>query len=68
MHYAMIFIISAILRFLWELKTGKQRVILPWSVYMKRVLPTGKNLVNVIIFNLIKNYYFGCPFSRIFFP
>ncbi|XP_058971368.1 solute carrier family 35 member C2-like [Pocillopora verrucosa] len=40
-HYAMVFVIAAILRFLWELKTGKTRIILPWSVYLKRVLPTA---------------------------
>ena len=41
-HYALVFIIVALLRLLWEVKTGKQRVVLPWSVYMKRVLPTGE--------------------------
>lgn len=40
-HYALVFIIAALLRLLWEVKTGKQRVVLPWSVYMKRVLPTA---------------------------
>ncbi|XP_078367610.1 solute carrier family 35 member C2-like [Oculina patagonica] len=40
-HYAMVFVIAAILRLLWEFKTEKRRIILPWSVYMKRVLPTA---------------------------
>ena len=41
-HYALVFVIAAVLRLLWEIKTEKQRIILPWPVYMKRVLPTGK--------------------------
>lgn len=40
-HYAMVFVIAAVLRLLWELKTEKKRIILPWSVYIKRVLPTA---------------------------
>lgn len=40
-HYALVFVIAAVLRLLWEIKTGEQRIILPWSVYMKRVLPTA---------------------------
>lgn len=40
-HYALVFVIAAVLRFLWEIKTEKQRIILPWPVYLKRVLPTA---------------------------
>ena len=47
-HYALVFIIAALLRLLWEVKTGKQRVVLPWSVYMKRVLPTGEIILKII--------------------
>ncbi|XP_068686038.1 solute carrier family 35 member C2-like isoform X1 [Montipora foliosa] len=40
-HCALVFVVLALLRLLWEMKTEKQRIILPWSVYLKRVLPTA---------------------------
>ncbi|EDO40549.1 predicted protein [Nematostella vectensis] len=40
-HYCMVFIISAILRRAWEFHKGKKRIILSWSIYIRRVLPTA---------------------------
>lgn len=40
-HYAMVFVSTALLRLLWEIWTEKKRIILPWSLYLKRVLPTA---------------------------
>ena len=45
-HYAMVFVSTALLRLLWEIWTEKKRIILPWSLYLKRVLPTGRLSVN----------------------
>ncbi|XP_044175209.1 solute carrier family 35 member C2-like isoform X2 [Acropora millepora] len=42
-HYAMVFVSTALLRLLWEIWTEKKRIILPWSLYLKRVLPTVLN-------------------------
>jgi len=45
-HYAMVFVSTALLRLLWEIWSEKKRIILPWSLYLKRVLPTGRLSVN----------------------
>lgn len=40
-HYAVVFILTAITRRIWEFYSSEKRVILEWSVYIKRVGPTA---------------------------
>lgn len=50
-HYTVVFILASMTRFYWELKTGKKRIILSWSDYLKRVLPTGnKEIIYLFLF------------------
>ena len=51
--YAMVFVSTALLRLLWEIWSEKKRIILPWSLYLKRVLPTGRLSVNCRSFFLL---------------
>ena len=69
-HYAMVFVIAAILRFLWELKTGKTRIILPWSVYLKRVLPTGERwkILLIVLKTSLQPQMFTSCLLRIVLP
>lgn len=40
-HLVVKFFFSAVLRTVWELCSGKQRVVLPWPIYWKQLAPTG---------------------------
>lgn len=40
-HYSVVFMVVALIRKIWEMRTNKKRIMLKWSVYLVRVTPTG---------------------------
>ncbi|KAK3741164.1 hypothetical protein QZH41_011837, partial [Actinostola sp. cb2023] len=40
-HYTLVFLLASLTRYYWEFRSGKKRIILTWSDYLKRVLPTA---------------------------
>ncbi|CAB4012223.1 solute carrier family 35 member C2 isoform X1 [Paramuricea clavata] len=40
-HYSVVFLLTAITRRIWEIRSNKKRVLLEWSVYLKRVPATA---------------------------
>lgn len=40
-HLVTKFVLAALIRFIWFCKTGKQRIVLTWAEYIKRVAPPG---------------------------
>ncbi|XP_028410071.1 solute carrier family 35 member C2-like [Dendronephthya gigantea] len=40
-HYSIVFLLTAITRRIWEIRSNKKRILLEWSVYLKRVTPTA---------------------------
>ncbi|XP_046841723.1 solute carrier family 35 member C2-like [Xenia sp. Carnegie-2017] len=40
-HYSVVFVVVALIRKIWEIRTNKKRIMLKWSVYLVRVTPTA---------------------------
>jgi hypothetical protein len=56
-HLFVKFLLALFFRTLWELKTGKERVLLSWDLYVKKVAPTGKFLSYCMILAWEKNSF-----------
>ena len=46
-HYSIVFLLTALTRRIWEIRSNKKRVLLEWPVYLRRVTPTGINSKDV---------------------
>ena len=62
-HLTTKFIIASVVRWCLYRRSGKERIVLPWSLYVKCILPPG-NYSNGLAVGLCSEYTSGSPRRR----